>query len=54
MTDTHEQWQELAKKHNMSVTEYISTLEWHERDRIAKKLSKIKKNSIFVTKTTLK
>ena len=40
MRDTHEQWQELASKHNMSVPEYISTLEWHERVRIAKKLSK--------------
>ena len=40
MRDTHEQWRELATKHNMSVTEYISTLKWHERARIAKKLSK--------------
>ena len=40
MKDTHEQWRELATKHNMSVTEYISTLQPHERARIAKKLSK--------------
>ena len=40
MTDTHEQWRELATKHKMSVPEYIGTLEWHERNRIAKKLSK--------------
>ena len=40
MKDTYKLWKELANKHNLSVSEYISKLQPHERIKIAEKFKK--------------
>lgn len=40
MKDTYKLWKELANKHNLSVSEYIGTLQPHERIRIAEEFKK--------------